>query len=136
MRDTGSKDEPESSGKRRASSKRFDSTPPPFVLALKGITGHIAPAAQTATAGGPLGNIDSVCNDAQVNSGTNESEVIVEAANLATNAVVQVRIVPKFGMSQVVTCSYVGATNELTYWRAVARFGPGLSVLQARAVGQ
>ena len=100
---------------------------------------RIVRVAQTAVTSTPLGNIDSGFTDAQVNAGVNETEVIIEAANVAANAVVEVRTVPKFGLSQVVTCSLCtncGPASVLTnYWRGVVRFGPDLSVLQARAVG-
>jgi len=78
--------------------------------------------AQTAITSTPLGNIDSGFTDAQVNAGPNETEVIIEGANLATNAVVELRLVPKFGRSEVVTASFCSecgpASGTTNYWRA------------------
>lgn len=96
-------------------------------LRILSVGGATAPAAS-------LGNINAAFNDLQVNAGATEQVILLESQNLATNAVVQLRVGPKYGSSFLVTAAYQAGDFTYSTWLARAVLPAELSILQARAV--
>jgi hypothetical protein len=98
-------------------------SPTARVLAVTGRTVPIDPESNLGVAGADV-------------TATNATNVVieVETSNVATNGVVTVRIVPKFGQSSTATAAYVSGDATLAIWRAQATIPKGFCAIQARAV--